>query len=326
MAPPALATARRRSISVAVAIREPTDRNLALAAMALRGGQLVGMPTETVYGIAALASDPVAVARTFAAKRRPSDNPLIVHLADRADLPRVARTVPPAAAQLAAAFWPGPLTLVLPRQPTVLEAVTAGLDTVAVRVPAHPVAQRLLARVGEPLTAPSANTFMHLSPTTAQDIEPELLAQLAIVLDGGPCRVGIESTVVDCVGEPRVLRPGGVPRAALAQLLGHDVPLAPPGAPPGPRPAPGMYARHYAPTTPLRLVDRLGPDDTGLTFGPPAGPRQVQMPADPEGYGASLYRVLHALDALAAPAILVEQPPATATWEAVLDRLRKAAG
>jgi L-threonylcarbamoyladenylate synthase len=307
----------------------PTAEHIAFAAAALRRGELVGMPTETVYGLAALASDPVAVARTFAAKRRPSDNPLIVHLASAADLPQVARTVPPAARALAAAFWPGPLTLVLPRQPHVLAAITAGGDTVAVRVPDHPVALALLRAVGVPLTAPSANPFMRLSPTAAADIDADLQAQLACTLDGGPCRVGLESTVVDCAGPGpvRVLRPGGVPRIALAAVLGSDVPLADvaTAAAAGPRPAPGMYARHYAPRTPLRLAEALGADDAGLCFGPPANPRQVAMPADPESYGASLYRVLHALDALGARELVVQQPPREPAWEAVADRLRKAA-
>jgi len=305
-------------------ILPPTRETIAAAAEALRRGLLVGMPTETVYGIAALAHDPVAVARTFAAKRRPGDNPLIVHLAGADELPRVAREVPAAARQLATAFWPGPLTLVLRRRPTVLDCVTAGLDTVAVRVPDHAVARELLAAVGEPLSAPSANTFMHLSPTTAADIEPELRQQLAMVLDGGPCRVGLESTVVDCTGTPRVLRPGGVSRAELEAVLGQPVPLLG-GDDRGPRASPGRYTRHYAPVTPLRLAATLAPGDTGLTFAAPSGPQQVQMPREPSAYGAALYRVLHALDAVAATAIVVQEPPAEPAWEAVRDRLAKAA-
>lgn len=309
-----------------MAILPPTDEAIAFAAAALRRGELVGMPTETVYGLAALASDPAAVARTFAQKRRPSDNPLIVHLASASDLPAVARSVPPAAATLAAAFWPGPLTLVLPRQPHVLAAVTGGLDTVAVRVPDHNVALSLLRAVGAPVSAPSANTFMHLSPTTAADIEPELQGALACTLDGGPCRIGLESTVVDCSGggPVRVLRPGGVAREAIARVLGVDVPLAAPVAA-GARAAPGMYARHYAPRTPLRLAEALGPADAGLCLCAPQNPRQVRMPDDPESYGAALYRVLHALDELGARELVVQRPPAGGAWEAVADRLRKAA-
>lgn len=305
-------------------ILSPTDAAVAAAASALREGQLVGMPTETVYGLAAVASDPAAVARTFAAKCRPTDNPLIVHLASAADLPLVARSVSQAALALAEAFWPGPLTLVLPRQPHVLDAVTAGLDTVAVRVPAHDVALALLRAVGAPLSAPSANTFMRLSPTTAQDIEPELQQQLACTLDGGPCRVGVESTVVDCTGPVRVLRPGGVPREAIARVLGCEVPIAA-VAPSGARAAPGMYARHYAPRTPLRLAAELQPDDAGLCFGRAANPGQVVMPADPVAYAAALYRVLHALDALGARELVVQRLPQGPAWEAVADRLRKAA-
>lgn len=302
----------------------PTEANLTAAVAALRASRLVGMPTETVYGIAAIAADAVAVARTFAAKGRPGDNPLIVHLASAAELTRVARAVPDAARRLAAAFWPGPLTLVLPRQPHVLAAITAGLDTVAVRVPDHPVAEALLRAVGEPLSAPSANTFQHLSPTTAADIEPELVRELALVLDGGPCRVGLESTVVDCVGAPRVLRPGGVPRSELERVLGAPLPLAAAHDADGARASPGRYARHYAPKTPVRLAAALGPDDVGLTFAEPRGPQQVRMPGDPAGYGAALYRVLHALDALGAAAIVVQEPPTDPAWEAVRDRLAKA--
>jgi len=203
--------------------------------------------------------------------------------------------------------------------------VTAGRDTVAVRVPAHAVAQRLLAAVGEPLSAPSANTFQQLSATTAVDIEPELAAQLALVLDGGACAVGLESTVVDCTGALRVLRPGGVPRAELERVLGAPVPLAGDGGgDEGPRASPGRYVRHYAPRTPLVIADTLAVDDAGLTFGEARGSRQVRMPRDPVGYGASLYRVLHALDALGAERIVVERPPDEPAWEAVHDRLRKA--
>ena len=302
-----------------------TPEAIAAATAALRRGELVGMPTETVYGLAALASDAVAVARTFAAKGRPKDNPLIVHLAAADELPRVARTIPPAAQRLAAAFWPGPLTLVLPRQLHVLDAVTAGLDTVAVRVPDHPVALALLRSVGEPLTAPSANPFMRLSPTTAQDLDPELVAQLALVLDGGPCRVGLESTVVDCSAAPKVLRPGGVQRAALEAVLGEPVPLLAAPTDGAAKASPGQYARHYAPRTPLRLADVIAADATGLAFGPARARGHVGMPREPEAYGAALYRVLHALDALGAAELVVERPPPEPAWEAVHDRLRKAA-
>ena len=302
----------------------PHAANLAAAVAALRASQLVGMPTETVYGVAAIAGDAVAVARTFAAKQRPGDNPLIVHLAGAEELHRVAREVSAAARRLAAMFWPGPLTLVLPRQPHVLPAVTAGLDTVAVRVPAHPVALDLLRAVGEPLSAPSANTFQQLSPTTAADIEPELLQRLALVLDGGACTVGIESTVVDCTGAPRVLRPGGIPRAAIEAALGIAVPLAG-GEATGARHAPGLYARHYAPRTPVAIAASLAATDVGLTFAAPAGTRQIEMPDEPAAYAASLYRVLHALDQLGAERIVVQAVPGDRAWEAVRDRLQKAA-
>lgn len=303
----------------------PADvAGVAEAARLLRAGGLVAFGTETVFGLGADATNDRAVAGIFAAKGRPHFNPLICHY-DRAEAVFAHVEADGRARALAEAFWPGPLTLVLPRQPHMLDAVTAGLDTVAVRVPDHNIALALLRAVGAPLSAPSANTFMRLSPTRAQDIEPELQRQLACTLDGGPCRIGLESTVVDCAGAPRVLRPGGVPREALARALGCDVPLAVAVPAGGPRAAPGMYARHYAPRTPLRLAAALGPDDAGLCFGAPANARQVAMPADPESYGASLYRVLHALDALGARELVVQAPPADLAWEAVADRLRKAA-
>ncbi|MFZ4506957.1 MAG: L-threonylcarbamoyladenylate synthase [Fimbriimonas sp.] len=291
------------------------------AAEILRRGGLVGMPTETVYGIAAIASNREAVRRTFAVKGRPVENPLIVHLADVDQVPLVSREFPDSARLLADAFWPGPLTLVLWKQLSVLAEVTGGLDTVAVRIPNHPVALGLIRAAGEPLSAPSANSFMHLSPTQADHIEPELASKLDCVLDGGPCEVGLESTVVDCTGEPRILRPGGISREAIEAVLGH--PLG--SSESSERRAPGQYPRHYAPKTPLRLVDELTPGTAGLTFFAEAGPYQLRMPDSPVAYGVRLYAALHELDQGGFPEIQVETPPNTPEWEAVWDRLKKAA-
>ncbi|RRR65549.1 MAG: threonylcarbamoyl-AMP synthase [Candidatus Viridilinea halotolerans] len=227
---------------------------IALAAQLLRQGQLVAFPTETVYGLGADALCATAVAAIFAAKGRPAEDPLIVHLAELADLPQVVASVPPLAYQLAAAFWPGPLTLILPRGPAVPLAVTAGRDTVAVRIPDHPVARALLAATGRPLAAPSANRFGHTSPTTAAHVLADLDGRIAAVLDGGPTPIGVESSVLDLTTHPpALLRPGGVSLEQLQALIG-TVAL-------GPRPtsgaglvAPGLIERHYAPTSSLWLV------------------------------------------------------------------------
>jgi L-threonylcarbamoyladenylate synthase len=305
-----------------VRILEPTDDAIAEASEALRRGELVGMPTETVYGIAAVATDPDAVRKIFIAKGRPSDNPLIVHVYSLEQLETVAREIPASATALANRFWPGPLTLVLPKLPSVPHETTAGLGTVAVRMPSHPVALRLLREVGLPLAAPSANPFMSLSPTRAQDIDGSLAEHLALVLDGGAAEVGVESTVVDCTTDPvRVLRPGGVARADLAAVLGYEPELG--GSPE--RRSPGQYRRHYAPRTPVVLVEILQRTDVGLTFHQPA-PGQISMPREPAAYAAVLYSALRELDQKNVERIVVQKPPETPEWEVVWDRLRKATG
>ncbi|HEY0868313.1 MAG TPA: L-threonylcarbamoyladenylate synthase [Fimbriimonas sp.] len=298
----------------------PTEENIAQAARFLREGVLIGMPTETVYGIAAQADDPEAVQHVFRLKGRPADNPLIVHIAGLSQLREVARVVTDAAKRLTERFWPGPLTVVLPKNPRIPHIVTAERDTVAVRVPAHPVALKLLRAAG-PLSAPSANRFMSLSPTRAEDIDPELGDRLGMILDGGPCTVGVESTVVDCTGPfPRILRPGGIDRARIEAALG--APLAAPPA--GPRLSPGMYHRHYSPRTPLQIVDRLLPGQAGITFEAPLDSSQVRLEQEPRRYATALYAALHRLDADGHSRIYVQAPPQTPEWEAVWDRLLKA--
>jgi L-threonylcarbamoyladenylate synthase len=302
-----------------VRIVPPTEENVREAARLLREGALVGMPTETVYGIAAVATDREAVRGTFEAKRRPPENPLIVHLARLEDVERVALAFPEEAHHLAERFWPGPLTLVLPKRPEVPHETTGGLDTVAVRVPAHPVARRLIEAADAPLSAPSANAFTALSPTRAEHIAPDIAERLALILDGGPCAVGIESTVVDFSGsEPRLLRPGGVSRAQLEEVLGRAL-----GSPTGKRKSPGMYPRHYAPRTPLRLVPALAPEDAGIAFGPPQHSGQISLPRDPNAYALALYDALHRLDSMDLPEIKLQEPPRDEAWEAVWDRLGK---
>ncbi len=298
-------------------ILAPTPENVAAAGLALQKGELVGMPTETVYGLAAVLWNRDAVLRTFAAKGRPADNPLIVHVAHLEQLDAVVAAWPDDARRLAERFWPGPLTMVLPKREEVPLEATGGLDTVAVRVPAHPVALRLIDAAGAPLTAPSANPFMGLSPTRAAHV---VVPGVAMVLDGGPCAVGIESTVVDLSGPaPRLLRPGGVPRAQIEAALG--VALQGKGAI---RRAPGDYPRHYSPRAPLRLALSLDPNEAGLTLEEPANDRQIRLPRDPAAYGISMYAALHRLDAQNVGEIVVQEPPRDEAWEAVWDRLERA--
>ncbi len=320
----------------------PSPDVIARAAEVIRRGGLVAMPTETVYGLAADALDETAVKRVFTAKGRPSFNPLIVHLADAADLPRVARDIPPIAMELAAHFWPGPLTMVLHRQPLVPDIVTGGSDTVGVRVPAHAVARALIRAAGTPLAAPSANLFMRVSPTTADHVAAGLGDAVDLILDAGPTTIGIESTVVDLTtSPPRQLRPGGTSRDALRVILPElgDAPEYNDGEV---RPSPGMIARHYAPGTTLKPfdADRLGETlieaqamvARGIRVALvvrarpqlPANPLLRVMPADAVGYARELYNVLHLLDDESIAVAFVESPPSGDAWEAVRDRLVRA--
>lgn len=286
------------------------------AARILRAGGIVAVPTETVYGLAAVASDPVAVRRVFAAKGRPVDHPLIVHLASAADLGDWAATVPPAAAALAAAFWPGPLTLVLPRQAGVPDEVTGGLDTVGLRVPAHPLTRALIAATGG-LAAPSANRFGRVSPTEAAHVSAELGPALP-VLDGGPCAVGVESTIVDLAGPaPALLRPGGVPVEAIEAVLG-----APLGV--GVRRAPGGLPSHYAPRTALLLSSDVEADAAAARA---RGLRVAVLPApsDPAQHARGLYAALRALDAEGVDLLVAGVAAEAGLGRAVNDRLRRAA-
>jgi len=285
---------------------------IARAADVLRRGGLVAFPTETVYGLGANALDAAAVERIFAAKGRPKTSPLIVHV-DSIEMARgLAAEWPAAADALALRYWPGPLTLVLAKRAEVPDIVTAGLPTVGLRMPAHPLALELIRAAGVPIAAPSANRFTELSPTHASHVS-EALADY--VLDGGPARVGIESTVVSLVGEPALLRPGVIPLPELEALIG---PIRIVNAPAeGAHSAPGMRERHYQPRTPLILLR------AGETL--PAGKGvKAEMPADPREYAAALYETLHRLDADGLDWIAIEEPPDTPEWAGVLDRLRRA--
>jgi L-threonylcarbamoyladenylate synthase len=295
---------------------------------ALRRGELVLLPTETVYGLACDAGNARAVAKVFAAKGRPRFNPLIAHVPDLDAARRIAR-LDDRAERLASAFWPGPLTLVAPilDPAAVCDLARAGLDTVAVRAPDHPLAQEVLRRLGRPAAAPSANRSGRPSPTTFADAVEETGDKASAALDGGPCRVGLESTVVGLFdGEALLLRPGGVTRSEIEALIG---PLADPA--PGTGRSPGRLARHYAPSKPLHLdVETPTPGSAWLAFGPdaPAGPLTFNLSAagSLEEAAANLFAFLRAADRSAAAAIEVAPVPAAGLGEAINDRLKRAAG
>ena len=312
-------------------------RALQGAVETLQSGGLVAFPTETVYGLGADAENSTAVARIFATKGRPADHPLIVHLANLDQITRWARDIPPAAWRLARRYWPGPLTLILHRTGRVPGIVTGGQDTVGLRVPDHPLALALLEAFGGGIAAPSANRFGRVSPTTAAHVREELGDALDRILDGGPCRVGIESTILDLSGhQPRLLRPGTITLAEIEAVL--QQPIAQPGND-APR-APGTLRAHYAPNTPLRLVPitnleaeacwRLaqGQRIAVLSLSAILLPEvclQQGMPIQPSGWARELYARLRALDTLCLDCILVEDPPSSADWQAVRDRLERAA-
>ena len=371
-------------------IEPPSAAAIAEAAALLRAGDIVGMPTETVYGLAADALDPEAVNKIFAAKGRPADHPLIVHLPAAEHLPQWAAAIPKDVIALARAFWPGPLTLILKRTPEVPDEVTGGQDTVGVRVPSHPVALALLRAFDGGLAAPSANRFGRISPTTAVHVQEELGERVALILDGGACEVGIESTILDFSRDvPEILRPGAIGPEDIARVIGRRPRVrgeddgegsagqqgeprrtadaekqgqgkggaglsdAPEGEPtPGGDASPaasrqaaprvsGALAAHYAPRTPLRLVEpalladeaaALAGEGSRVTvlahsIGDPQDPRLTwrSLPAEPAAYAQGLYASLRALDALGADFILIEALPGDPGWRAVADRLGRAA-
>ncbi len=309
---------------------------IAAAVSALRAGGVIGLPTETVYGLAGDAANPAAIARIFAIKGRPASHPVIVHLADAAHVSQWARDVPPVAAALIERFWPGPLTLVLPRAASVLPAVTGGQDTVAVRMPAHPVALAVLRAFGGGLAAPSANRYGRISPTTAAHVRADLGDEVGIVLDGGPSEVGLESTIVACLeGGVSLLRPGRITRAAIETVAGplsermQAVPRVP-----------GSIASHYAPRTRVELMDASAL--RAAAVGHAAAGRRVALlapaplpdlplaaaivaSADADTYGQALYGHLRALDDAGADVILIARPESGQAWAAITDRLERAA-
>lgn len=304
----------------------PDNSGIAAAAALLAAGELVAFPTETVYGLGADARSDIAVARVYEAKGRPSFNPLIVHLPDLSAVERIAE-VGPKARMLARAFWPGPLTLVLPLRPDagISSLVTAGLETVAVRVPAHALAQRLLRAFGGPVAAPSANPSGRVSPTTAEHVLDGLSGRIAAVLDGGPCAVGLESTILLADPEPVQLRPGGVPLEVLEAALGEPLAL---GGDAGKPTSPGQLASHYAPRAALRLDVTVAQDGEVLVgFGPVKGAVSLSDTGDLVEAASRLFQVLRDADRLAGPEgrIAFAPVPDRGLGRAINDRLRRAA-
>jgi L-threonylcarbamoyladenylate synthase len=323
----------------------PADADLAHLGQILREGGLVALPTETVYGLAANALDPEAVARIFAAKERPSFNPLIVHIAESHEIAGLVLRMPELATRLADAFWPGPLTLVLPRTDAVPDIVTGGLDTVGVRMPSHPVARAVIRAAGVPLAAPSANLFTRVSPTTAEHVLEQLRDRIDAIVDAGPSEVGIESTVVAVDSGPDgdrvvLLRPGGISRAALEAVVGQISDPEIEESAEEARRSPGRIERHYAPQARLLGIER---DASGelvvpnaaegpiavISCGPVAkschADLQFALDRDPSGFARGLYAALHACDAAGCQIIYVERIPAgDPAWEAVADRLQRA--
>ncbi len=315
-----------------------SDSEINAAVAVLTRGGLVAFPTETVYGLGADASNPEAIARLYAAKGRPAAHPVIVHLAGEAQLGEWGRDISNDARILAGAFWPGPLTIIVKRASGVHDAVTGGEDTVGLRVPAHPIAHALLARFGGGIAAPSANRFGHVSSTTAEHVRREFGKAVDLVLDGGASEVGIESTIVDVSGDvPVVLRPGHISAAQIEQAIGKRLGL---GRSPGPR-APGTLLRHYAPATPLMVIEsdllpelaaslvrqgkRVAVLARRLVVPSLPGLAWLRAPMDAVAYAHGLYANLHELDAAGCEVLLVEEPPREPAWTAVADRLTRAA-
>lgn len=309
----------------------------ARAADVLRAGGIVAVPTETVYGLAANALDPAAVTRIYEAKGRPSTNPLIVHVTSVDDAKALVSEWPVAAQKLAEAFWPGPLTIVVPKASVVPDEATADMPNVALRVPSHPVMRAVIEAAGVPLAAPSANRSQAVSPTRAAHVLKSLGNAVDLVLDAGTTEHGLESTVVDCtVVPPRVLRPGPVSVERIERVVGRVKSDRSEVQDDTARPSPGMSPKHYAPKATVVLVPA-----SGLAAAIAAGEKPVgafvlhgallkpeatvmQMPSDPVMYGAILYNELHRMDDAEVKTLVIEEPPATAPWEAVRDRLRRA--
>ncbi len=314
-----------------------TQTDIDEAVETLRAGGLVAFPTETVYGLGANAADPAAVARIFELKGRPADHPVIVHLDNPRYLHRWVREMPPVAERLAEAFWPGPLTLILPKADDVNTVVSGGQNSIGIRIPSHPIAQQLLTAFGGGIAAPSANRYGRLSPTKPEHVREEFGDALPVVLDGGESQIGLESTIVSCLGNTaRLLRPGFITRSQLEKVAG---PLAEAGDAPR---SPGDRSSHYAPLTPLEIIEseeletraaefaERGEKVAVLAMRPPMHAQRnmtwINAGKKAEAYAHNLYNHLRTLDRAGTLKIFVQAPPAEERWAAVLDRLRRAGG
>lgn len=294
----------------------PSEAEIDRAAAIIKHGGLVAFPTETVYGLGADATNPEAIARVFALKGRPLSSPLIVHVSSEDMARAIVRSWPSSAAQLAARFWPGPLTMILPKQAIIPDTVTSGLDSVGVRIPSHPVALALIRRAGVPIAAPSANRFGEISPTTCEHVVKALGDAVDMVLDGGPAKVGIESTVVLLTQDhPVVLRPGMIPIAELEQTTNLKW-SARTGTEPSSA-SPGLQPRHYAPRTPFFLLTQGQPV-------PPGTGRLLELPENPQEFAETLYAEMHSADEGGWDWIAVREPPDTPEWAGIRDRLQRA--
>ncbi|HTG07155.1 MAG TPA: L-threonylcarbamoyladenylate synthase [Bradyrhizobium sp.] len=325
------------NVALTTQILPASEAAVAAAARSLREGGLVAFPTETVYGLGADATNAAAIARLYQAKGRPAFNPLIAHVSDLKAAERIAN-LNAQAITLAEAFWPGPLTLVLPRTRdcNVAELATAGLDTIAIRVPAHAIAREILRAFGGPVVAPSANLSGHVSPTTAAHVQSDLAGLIDLIVDGGAVAVGVESTIVGCFDTPMLLRPGGLPRGEIERVLGCALAQPPADADndDGQPLAPGMLASHYAPRTTVRLnAGRIEPGEALLAFGPAAVPGvdaatavlNLSARGDLNEAAANLFGYLRSLDTKGARTIAVMPVPHHGLGEAINDRLRRAA-
>ena len=325
------------NVALTTQILPASEAAVAAAACSLREGGLVAFPTETVYGLGADATNAAAIARLYQAKGRPSFNPLIAHVSDLGAAERIANLNAEAIA-LAEAFWPGPLTLVLPKTGdcNVADLATAGLDTIAIRVPAHAIAREILRAFGGPVVAPSANLSGHVSPTTAAHVHSDLAGLIDLIVDGGAVAVGVESTIVGCFDAPMLLRPGGLPRGEIERVLGRALaqPPADPDGDNGQPLAPGMLTSHYAPRTKVRLnAERIEHGETLLAFGPAAVPGvdaatavlNLSARGDLNEAAANLFGYLRSLDTKGAHTIAVMPVPHHGLGEAINDRLRRAA-
>jgi L-threonylcarbamoyladenylate synthase len=297
-------------------IVEPSEENLERAAGLIRSGGLAAFPTETVYGLGANALDTAAVARIYEVKARPVASPLIVHVADEAMARSVTTEWPPMARALVARFWPGPLTIILKKASIIPDLVTAGLDSVGVRMPAQSVALALIRKAGVPIAAPSANRFSQISPTRAEHVEVTLGDKIGMILDGGPTQVGIESTVASLRRDPPViLRPGMISQSELEEVTG--VRWSREFAMPRVSDSPGLHPRHYAPRTPFYVLEPGAAKPRGRG-------RVIEMPSNRQSYAAKLYAELHQADKEGWDWIAVERPPETPEWSGILDRLTRA--